>query len=181
MSDQSPEQKPPITLSSDVDEILKLWVDLTHDEFDGTILLDDLLAHISEAKVKINNLLAEAYQRGLARADSSKHSDSSQPVATKPVTQVQELEDFLRKFLFEMALEATDGHTRIETLDYVSEEHLFGWAEQLAEMVNKSKGTFTVHGKQYELASYGEPYKDGSRTATIKIANNNPPLQGEKK
>lgn len=55
---------------------------------------------------------------------------------------VQVIEDYLRKFLYEMALEATDGHSEIpEHLDYVTEEHLFGWAVQLRDDIEALQST----------------------------------------
>ncbi len=32
-----------------------------------------------------------------------------------------------------------------------------------------AKPTFLIQGQMYELASYGEPYEDGSRHATIRL------------
>lgn len=50
----------------------------------------------------------------------------------------QAIEDYLRKFLYEMALEATDGHSNIpEHLDYVTEERLFEWATQLRDDISE--------------------------------------------
>ena len=57
---------------------------------------------------------------------------------------VQAIETYLRKFLYEMALEATDGHSNIpENLDYVTEEHLFNWAVQLRDDIKELKDNTT--------------------------------------
>lgn len=81
------------------------------------------------------------------------------------------VEEFLKKFLHDMALEITDGNVNIpvNSIDYVSAEHLTNWASQLADEINGHQ-TFTIHGEKYELASFSEPYSDGSRHATIRVA-----------
>lgn len=58
---------------------------------------------------------------------------------------VQAIEAYLRKFLYEMAIEATDGHSNIpEHLDYVTEEHLFDWAIQLRDDIKELKDNTSV-------------------------------------
>ena len=62
------------------------------------------------------------------------------------------IEDYLRKFLYEMVLEATDGTQPLpEHLDYITEERLFEWAVQLRndidQLHNKKSPTITKKGE----------------------------------
>lgn len=59
-----------------------------------------------------------------------------------------------------------------EVVNMVSEYFKTDEGKQaLNEFTGKKDGAIFIKGSQYELASYGEPYSDGSRAATLRLAN----------